>query len=185
MNGGCNWWKHSGFAAEWLPSESTGLATSKLWYFVHPGTLCCIARLCVTGRTLEKKTFQLQATQLSFMSFLLNSFYTALIHYKQFMKYHSLFCELRPVRYFAMISRLHWKLFPRHQDNKNIYKLLIEIYSLCFFGYFPRMRPLHFLSLGNQVSLGRFQFLQQCHLAFCHRLSFVNLWNIVVALVLR
>ena len=96
----------------------------------------------------------MQATQLSFMSFLLNSFYSALIHYKQFMKYHSLFCELRPVRYFAMIRRLHRKLFPRHQDNKNIYKLLIEIYSLCFFGYFPRMRPVAFSVPGKPSELG-------------------------------
>ena len=90
------------------------------------------------------------------MFFLLDSFYTALIHDKQFMKYHGLFCELRPVRYFAMISRLHRKLFPRHQDNKNIYNLLIEIYSLWFFGYFPRMRPVAFSVPGKPSELGAF-----------------------------
>ena len=86
------------------------------------------------------------------MFFLLDSFYTALIHDKQFMKYHGLFCELRPVSYFAMIKRLHRKLFPRQQKTFITYAL--KYIDLCFFGYFPRMRPVAFSVPGKPSELG-------------------------------
>ena len=150
--GGGNWWKHSGFAAGWPPSQSTGLATPTFWYFVHPGTLC-IARLGVTRRTLKDLNCKQRYHHLCFSYLIVFT-----LSFMTSSSWNITACFLN----YAQWGTLQWSedctenSFQDSKTTKNICNLCIEKYWLLFFEYFPRMRPVAFSVPGKPSELGAF-----------------------------